>query len=107
MDLLAKIGMLDCKPIDSPSEQIHKLGLYHDQVPTDKERYQRLMGKLIYLAHTQPDIAYTVSIVSQFMHSLSVDHMGAVTRILRYLKGTHSKGLMFSMVIQMWKVYRC
>ncbi|CAL2276451.1 unnamed protein product [Prunus armeniaca] len=33
-------GMLDCKPIDTPSEQNHKLGLYPDQVLTDKERYQ-------------------------------------------------------------------
>ncbi|XP_021829512.1 wall-associated receptor kinase-like 10 [Prunus avium] len=88
--------MLDCKPIDTPSEQNHKLGIYPDQVPTDKERYQRLVGKLIYLAHTRPDIAYAVNIVSQFMHSPSVDHMGAVTRILRYLKVTPGKGLIFS-----------
>ncbi|KAI5323399.1 hypothetical protein L3X38_032471 [Prunus dulcis] len=79
-------GMLDCKPINTPSEQNHKLGLYPDQVPTDKERYQRLVWKLIYLAHTRPDIAYAISVVSQFMHSLSEDHMGAMTHILRYLK---------------------
>ncbi|KAL6269113.1 hypothetical protein ACE6H2_026024 [Prunus campanulata] len=96
LDLFAKTGMLDCKPIDTPSEQNHKLGLYPDQVPTDKERYQRLVGKLIYLAHTRPDIAYAVSVVSQFMHSPSEDHMGVVTRILRYLKVTPGKGLMFS-----------
>ncbi|CAL8141056.1 unnamed protein product [Prunus armeniaca] len=88
-------GMLDCKPIDTPSEHNHKLGLYPDQVPADKERYQRLVGKLIYLSHTRPDIAYAVSVVSQFMHSLSEYHMGAVMRILRYLKVTPGKGLMF------------
>ncbi|CAL8144209.1 unnamed protein product [Prunus armeniaca] len=96
LDLLAETGMLDCKPIDTPSEQNHKLGLYPDQVPTNNERYQRLVGKLIYLAHTRPDIAYAVSVVSQFMHAPSEDHMAAVTRILRYLKVTHGKGLMFS-----------
>ena len=69
--------------------------MYPDQVPTDKERYQRLVGKLIYLSHTRPDIAYAVSVVSQFMHSPSEDHMGAVMRILRYLKVTPGKGLMF------------
>ncbi|XP_021820544.1 uncharacterized protein LOC110762247, partial [Prunus avium] len=88
--------MLDCKPIDTLSEQNHKLGLYPDQATTDKERYQRLVGKLIYLAHTRPDIAYVVSVVNQFMHSPSEDQMGAVTRILRYLKGTPGKVLMFS-----------
>ncbi|CAL2255956.1 unnamed protein product [Prunus armeniaca] len=87
--------MLDCKKINTPSEQNHKLGLYHDQVPTDKERYQRLVGKLIYLSHTRPDIAYAVSVMSQFMHSPSEDHMGDVMRILRYLKVTPGKGLMF------------
>ncbi|CAL2240949.1 unnamed protein product [Prunus armeniaca] len=95
LDLLVEIGMLDCKPIDTSSEQNHKLGLYPDQVPTDKERYQRLVGKLIYLSHTRPDIAYAVSVVSQFMYSPSEDHMGAVMRILRYLKVTPGKGLMF------------
>ncbi|CAL9012439.1 unnamed protein product [Prunus brigantina] len=58
-------------------------------------RYQRLVGKLIYLSHTRPAIAYAVSVVSQFMHSPSEDHMGAVMRILRYLKVTPGKGLMF------------
>ncbi|CAL2254674.1 unnamed protein product [Prunus armeniaca] len=95
LDLLAETGMLDCKPIDIPSEQNHKLGLYPDQVPTDKERYQRLVGKLIYLSHTRPDIAYAMSVVSQFMHSRSEDHMGVLMCILRYLKVTPGKGLMF------------
>ncbi|BBH05359.1 transposable element gene [Prunus dulcis] len=95
LDLLAETGMLDCKPIDTLSEQNHNLGLYPNQIPIDKERYQWLVGKLNYLAHTHPDITYVVSVVSQFMHSLSEDHMGVVTRILRYLKVTPSKGLMF------------
>ncbi|BBN69007.1 hypothetical protein Prudu_689S000100 [Prunus dulcis] len=88
-------GTLDCKLIDIPSERNHKLGLYPDQVPTDKERYQRLVGKLIYLSFKRPDIAYAVSIVSQFMHSPIEDHTGAVMRILRYMKVTPIKGLMF------------
>ncbi|KAI5323903.1 hypothetical protein L3X38_032976 [Prunus dulcis] len=93
--ILDLTGMLDCKPVDTPSEQNHKLGLYPDEVHTDKERYQQFVGKLIYLSHTRPDIAYAVSVVSQCMHSPSEDHMGAVMRILRYLKVTPGKGLMF------------
>ncbi|XP_034203555.1 secreted RxLR effector protein 161-like [Prunus dulcis] len=67
-----------------------------DQEPTNKEHYQRLVGRLIYLAHTRSDIAYAVSVVSQFMHSPSVSHRNAIDRTLRYLKSARGKGLMFS-----------
>jgi hypothetical protein len=60
-----------------------------------KERYQRLVEKLIYLLHIRSNIAYAVGVVSQFMHNHSEDHMGAVSRILRYLKGTSCKGIKF------------
>lgn len=95
LDLLAEVGMLECKPVDTPIMQNQKLIDSCDQIPTNKERYQRLVGKLIYLSHTRPDIAYAVSIVSQFMHSPSEVHMDAVMRILRYLKGTPGRGLIF------------
>lgn len=65
-------------------------------MPTNKERYQRLVGKLIYLSHTRPNIAHAVSVVSQFMHCPREDHMDAVIRLLRYLKSSVGKGLMFS-----------
>lgn len=70
--------------------------MYLDQVPTDKERYQRLVGPQIYISHTFPNIAYVVSMVSQFMHEPSEAHMNGVTRIMRYLKIAPGKGLMFS-----------
>jgi len=88
--------MLECKPADTPIVQNHRLGEYPDQAPTDKGRYQTLVGKLIYLSHTRPDIAYAVSVDSQFMHNPSEDHMDAVIQILRYLKASPGKGLMFS-----------
>mgnify|MGYP003703484443 CR=1 FL=1 len=59
------------------------------------EQYQRLVGKLIYLSHTRPDIAFAVSMVSQFMHSPGAEHVEAVYKILRYLKGTPGRGLLF------------
>ncbi|GAV58087.1 hypothetical protein CFOL_v3_01621 [Cephalotus follicularis] len=88
--------MLDCKPAATPTIQNYKLGECSDHTPTNKERYQRLVGKLIYLSHTRPDIAYPVSMVSQFMHSPSEVHMEAAIRILQYLKLAPGKGLLFS-----------
>ena len=94
LDILTEVGMLECKPMDTPIVQNHRLRKYSDQAPMDKGKYQRLVGKLIYLSHTCPDIAYVVSAVSQFMHNPSEDHMDAVIRILRYLKSSLGKGLL-------------
>ena len=96
LDLLTEVRLLECKPVDTLIVQNHRLGEYSDQVSADKVRYQRLVGKLIYLSHTRLDIAYAVNVVSQFMHNPSEDHMGVVIRILRYLKSSPGKGLMFS-----------
>lgn len=96
LDLLTETGMLGCKPINTPIEQNHKLFQCQSATSTDKQRYQRLVGKLIYLSHTRPDIAYSVSVMSQFMHDPRKPHMDAVERILRYLKSAPGKGILFS-----------
>ncbi|KAL0551185.1 hypothetical protein IC582_010271 [Cucumis melo] len=94
-DLLTETGMLGYCPADTPIEFNCKLGNFDDQVPVDKEQYQRFVGKLIYLSHTRSDISFVVSVVSQFMQAPYEKHMEAVNRILRYLKNTPGKGLMF------------
>jgi Reverse transcriptase (RNA-dependent DNA polymerase) len=95
LDFLAEVGMLECKPADTPMIQNMKLDVDLNQTPVNKERYQKLVGKLIYLSHTRPDIAHAVSVVSQFMHSPSDEHMEAVMRIIRYLKGAPGRGIVF------------
>ena len=62
----------------------------------DKGRNQRLVGKLIYLSHTRPDIAFSVNMVSQFTYNPTKERMKVVYRILRYLKMTTRKeGILF------------
>ncbi|RVW45480.1 Retrovirus-related Pol polyprotein from transposon TNT 1-94 [Vitis vinifera] len=95
LDLLKETGMLGCKPIDTPMDSQKKLGIEKESTPVDRGRYQQLVGRLIYLSHTRPDIGFAVSAVSQFMHSPTEEHMEAVYRILRYLKMTSGKGLFF------------
>ncbi|RVX05181.1 hypothetical protein CK203_020213 [Vitis vinifera] len=56
------IGMTGCKLAETPKDPSHRLGVKLKGVPIDKERYQWLVGRLIYLSHTQPDIVYVVSI---------------------------------------------
>jgi hypothetical protein len=57
--------------------------------------YQRLVGRLIYLCHTRPDITFVVCVVSRYMHDPRKGHMDAVYHILRYLKSTPGNGLIF------------
>ena len=72
-----------------------KIGTQEASNPVGRGRYQCLVGKLIYLSHTRPDIAFIVSRVSQYMHAPIEEHMEAVYRILKYLKGTLGLGLFF------------
>ena len=53
-DLLQETGMLACQPVDTPVEEGLKLCVEFDQLPVDKGRYERLIGRLMYLAHTRP-----------------------------------------------------
>ena len=85
--------MLGCRPAATPIEQNHRLSK-DVGTPVDKECYQRLVERLIYLSHTRPDIAFAASVVSQFMHDPRSSHMNAVYRILRYLKSSPGKGLL-------------
>ncbi|GMI70512.1 hypothetical protein HRI_000720500 [Hibiscus trionum] len=95
LDLLSEVGLLGSKPAETPMEPNLKLGTDKDGEEVDRGRYQRLVGKLIYLSHTRPDIAFGVSVISQFMHAPREKHLEAAYRILRYLKGTPGKGLHF------------
>ncbi|WJZ81667.1 hypothetical protein VitviT2T_001496 [Vitis vinifera] len=78
LDLLQETGMSGCQPVNTPIEKGMKLCVESNQVSTDKGRYQRLVGRLMYLAHTRPDLAYALSVVSQYMHNPGEQHMNAV-----------------------------
>ena len=86
---------MGCCLADTPVEFNVKLENSCNRIPLDKQKYQYLVGKLIYLSHTKIDISQVVNIVSQFMQAPYKDHMEAVNRIMRYLKATPSKGLRF------------
>ena len=95
LDLLSETGKLAAKPCQSPMAQSLHL-TREDELFEDPERYRRLVRKLNYLIVTRPDIAYFVSVVSQYMSSLIVDHWAAVDQILCYLKGASGRGILYS-----------
>nr|CAD1818497.1 unnamed protein product [Ananas comosus var. bracteatus] len=98
LDLLSETGMLGCKPVETPMDSTVKLDNNDSSAPVDKERYQRLVGKLLHLAHTRLDIGFSVSVVSQFMNNPTENHMTAVDRILRCLKMILGMGLFFQRI---------
>lgn len=94
--MLKETGMLACSPISTYMEENLKLGMDPNQVLANKECCQRLVGRLVYLAHTKPDLAYVLSVVSQSMHSPSEEHTNVIICILHYLKLSLGKGIMFT-----------
>lgn len=96
LDLLEDAGVLGSKPCSTPME--HTLRLQKDSgTPlADVTSYRRLVGRLLYLTHTRPDICFAVSQLSQFLHSPTSAHFDAAIRVLKYLKSSPATGLFFS-----------
>ena len=86
LDLLKETGLIGCCLVDKPMDPNVKLGEVKKEELVDITRYQKLVGKLIYLSHIRPDIAFAISLVSQFMHSPQKEHLEATYWLLRYLQ---------------------
>lgn len=93
--MLKETGIMGCKATEMKTESNLKQNSATEGEIVERERYQRLVGRLIYLAHTRPNIAYVVSMVNQFMHSPGTIHFQVIFCILRYLKRTLGKRLLF------------
>ena len=63
LEIVEECGLLGAKPIDFPMETNHKLGLATGKFLEDPTQYQRLVGKLIYLTITRPELSYFVHIL--------------------------------------------
>lgn len=75
LDLLTKTGLLRVRLVETSIEINHRLNNHNGRPLIDAGTYQRLVGKLIYLALTRPDIAFAVGVVSQLMHALRTPHL--------------------------------
>ncbi|RVW79188.1 Retrovirus-related Pol polyprotein from transposon RE1 [Vitis vinifera] len=85
LEIIEDAGLLGAAPIDTPMERGLKLSDKSDLLK-DQGRYRRLVGRLIYLTVSRPDIAYAVHVLSRFMHQPRKAHMEATFRVVRYLK---------------------
>ena len=96
LEILDDVGFLGAKPVDFPMEQNLKLTADQGEMVKDAANYRRLVGRLIYLTITRPDITYSVNILSQFMHTPRKPHWDAALRVCKYLKSNPGNGLLFS-----------
>lgn len=74
LDIITEIGLLGSRPASTPIEQNHALTRASGAFLDDPERFRRLVGRLIYLSFTRPNLAYAVHILSQFMYAPRVEH---------------------------------
>ncbi|CAM8956126.1 unnamed protein product [Rhodiola kirilowii] len=95
MDMLDEYHFTECKPVKTPMETKHGLGLSSAPLLPDASVYRRLIGRLIYLTITRPDLSFPVHVLSQFMQSPNEDHLRAAHRVLRFIKLAPAQGLLF------------
>eukprot|EP01018_Ginkgo_biloba_P000011 Gb_36864 [translate_table: standard] len=84
-DILQKYNMSDCKPLATPVDVGIKLSRNEESKSVNTTLYRQLIGSLIYLTSTRPDIAYALSLVSRFMIEPKEEHWKAIKRILQYI----------------------
>ena len=89
-DLLKRFNMDECKPIKTPMPSNGHLNLDEGGKSVDQTLNRSMIGSLLYLTASRPDIMFSVCMCARFQASPKEAHMIAVKRILRYLKHTPS-----------------
>ena len=98
MDILRRFGMQDCKSMSVPmTTNLTKLqDLASSSQSVHSTLYRQLIGSLMYLVHTRPDICYTMNALSQLMSDPKHIHLVAAKHVLRYVQGTITYGLRYT-----------
>lgn len=96
LKILEKAGLVDCNPYQTPMEVHLKLSKSSTFPPVDDTLYRSLVESLRYLVDTQPDLAYSIGYSSHFMETPREEHLVTIKRILRYVAGTRTLGVLYT-----------
>ena len=95
LDILQDLGLSACKTTPFPLLTNLKLSTDDGNLLPHPEQYRRLIGRLLYLSITRPDVSYAVQHLSQFVSTPRQPHMAATLHLAQYLKGTINVGLFY------------
>ena len=93
--ILEETSMIEANATQIPMDAGLKLSKAQDESSVDEKDFRRVIGCLRYLIHTRPDLAFSVGVLSRYMHEPKESHYAALKQILRYVKGTYAFGLDF------------
>jgi hypothetical protein len=88
--------MLECKSMNTPMETKLKLPVDTSSELIDATLYRQIIGSLMYLTNTKPDICFVVNTLSQYLVEPKRVHLVVVKHVMRYLKGTSDSGLCYN-----------
>ncbi|GJS69018.1 retrovirus-related pol polyprotein from transposon TNT 1-94 [Tanacetum coccineum] len=95
-EMLKKFGLEDSKPMKTPMSSDTKLTKDEDCKSVDSTKYRGMIGILLYVMESRPDIMFSVCLCARFQEAPKTSHLEAVKRIFRYIKGTTHLGLCYS-----------
>ncbi|KAG8492847.1 hypothetical protein CXB51_010185 [Gossypium anomalum] len=98
LKILSKFCVTNYKHASTPVAQGEKLSSKIDHERVDEKGYRSLVGCLLYLTATRPNLMSAVSLLSMFMHYNNIAHFEAAKRVLRYVKGTLNLRVKFEKV---------
>ncbi|CAL9021727.1 unnamed protein product, partial [Prunus brigantina] len=95
-DLVAKFGLESAKPVRNPMSTTEKLHKDPTGEQIDQKLYRSMIGSLLYLTASRPDISFSVGVCARFQACPKQSHLAAVKRIIRYISGTLHFGIHYS-----------
>ncbi|GJR30466.1 retrovirus-related pol polyprotein from transposon TNT 1-94 [Tanacetum coccineum] len=94
-EMLKKFGLEDSKPMKTPMSSDTKLTKDEECESVDSTKYRGMIGSLLYLTTSRPDIMFSVCLCARFQEAPKTSHLEAVKRIFQYIKGTMHLGLWY------------